>query len=170
MAIQRRPEVLQRTKNSWSANYMDCDGLHEELEVKEIEALEEERFFEAFILQFSFLELNLDRIIAHLSKKLGLTETTHANLISEQSVNRKIDTFEMLVSAFVMPESKASLSAVVEKLREYNRFRNDLLHNCANPKKFDSAMHIDQAVDEAYLEGQAIVKALASIKLYARPS
>jgi hypothetical protein len=165
MPIQKRKEVLDRTKHSWAVIYDGCSNLMEELEAKEIEAYNEERYFEAFIIQFSFIEWQIETVTLYFAKKLNLHHSSLKSIEDETSVNRKISNFDLILSSFIKDESKTLLLELVDKLREYNTFRNDLLHNCGNPNKFDGALHIDQSLTEAYDEGQTIIKLLSKLKL-----
>lgn len=164
MSIQKRKEVLQRAKMSWSIIYEDCSSLMEELEAKEIEAYDEERYIETFIIQFSFIEWQIETATTRFAKKLRLHSTSLKSIETENSVNRKISNFDAILSGFITDESRALINKLVGKLREYNAFRNDLLHNCGNPNKFNGAIHIDQSLMEAYEEGHQIIKLLAKIK------
>ncbi len=164
MAIQKRKEVLQRTKMSWDSIYQDCSSLMEELEAKEIEAYGEERYFEAFVIQFSFIEWQIDTATIRFAKKLRLHPTSLKAIETENSVNRKILNFDAILSSFIADESRTTFSKLIEKMREYNLFRNDLLHNCGNPHKFQGAIHIDTSLMEAYDEGLEIVKLLSKLK------
>lgn len=160
--------MIAALRHSRVSDYEGCETLIEELEVKELEAMDEERLFEAFILQFSFIELKIEGITKHFSAKANLTSKTREMMEAEQSVHRKIGYFELVLAPFVDEGSRSGLSAAVDSLRAYNVFRNDLLHGCADHRRFQSAMHIDMAIEEAYAEGLKILDLLCGIRLKGR--
>lgn len=137
----------------------------DELDLKEIEAYENENYCEAFILQFSFLEMKIESIIANFAKISGIHSSTCKQLKSTWRVSDKIGYFDCLVSPRISPKSKKDFGHLIEMLREYNTFRNDYLHDCSNPKKFTGAIHIDYALEEAYSDGIKIMHLLSKIKL-----
>lgn len=137
----------------------------EAIEAREFEAYEQESYIEALLFQFSFIEWKVESAIAHFGKKLGLHPSSLRMLKDETSVSRKITHFNSIMSAFISDDSKKMFHELIGKLREYNMFRNNLLHHCGNPKKFESGMHIEQSVVEAYGEGDIVIRFLAEIKL-----
>lgn len=165
MKIQKRTGVLSRTQNSWSSIYEDCSSLVEELEAKEIIAYDDDNFYEAFVIQFSYLEWHMQTAMLYYAKKLRVHPTTLKNLRVENSVSKKITGFDLIVSQFVSQKSKRDFKNLIEKLRDYNAFRNDFLHDSMNKKKFENAIHIEQSLYEAYSEGQDIIKLLLKIEL-----
>ena len=168
MKIQNRNNVLHRTSHSFDALFSDCSNLMEELEAKEIEVYSEEKYYEAFILQFSFIEWKIEEITKHYAAKLGINPSSMKMLTDENSVNRKISYYDFILSSFISDKSKNDFQQLINKLRDYNSFRNDFLHDCSNPNKFKNAMHIDQSLVEAYGEGLQIIKLLSLIKLKKR--
>jgi hypothetical protein len=165
MKIQNRKNVLYRTKFSADSIFAGCSNLMEELEAKEIAAIEEEKYFEAFLIQFSFIERKLEDITQSFADKLRISPSSLKTLSEENSVNRKISYFEFILSGFISKESSVIFRNLIEKLREYNSFRNDLLHHCSNSKVFKNAIHIDQSTMEAYDGGNEIIKLLLKLKI-----
>lgn len=165
MAIQNRKDVLERTRLSWNRTYNECSSLLEELAAKEIEAFSEDNYAEAFILQFSFIETRIESSTQYFGEKLRLHPTSLKALRDETSVAKKITYFDLILSSFIATGSKGDFQSLVGKLREYNAFRNDFLHHCANRRKFRSALHIEQAVEEAYTEGVEIIRLFVKVKL-----
>lgn len=165
MSIQKRRGVLERTKLSWDRDYSECSSLLDELEVKELVVYESENYCEAFVLQFSFLEHRIESIVAHFARAAGVHSSTTKQLQSTWKVSDKVTHFDCLLSPLLAPNSKKDFHRLIEALREYNTFRNDYLHDCANPKKFTGAIHIDQALQEAYEDGLEIMRLLSRIKL-----
>lgn len=167
MKIQKRTTVLNRTRNSWSSIYDDCSSLIEELEMKELDAFDDDNYYEAFIIQFSYLEWHMDAAIRHYAKTLGVHTTTRKKLSLEKSVSNKITNFDIIMRPFISKESIHNFHVLIENLRDYNAFRNDFLHDSMNSKTFKSAIHIEQSVVEAYHDGLRIIKQLLNIKLLA---
>ena len=165
MSIQKKRKVLGRTKLSWENDYSECGSLLDELEVKELVAYESENYCEAFVLQFSFLETKIESIVAHFARVAGVHSSTTKQLQSTWKVSDKITHIDCLLSPLLASSSRKDFHRLIDALREYNTFRNDYLHDCANPKKFTSAIHIDQALQEAYTDGLEIMHLLSKIKL-----
>lgn len=165
MSIQKRSNVIKRTAFSSDSKH---SSLVDELDLKEIEAYENENYCEAFILQFSFLETKMESIIANFAKVAAIHSSTRKQLKSIWKVSDKIGYFDCLASPLVLSTSKKDFGKLIEMLREYNSFRNDYLHDCFNSKKFTGATHIDYALQEAYEDGLKIIRLLSKIKLTAK--
>ncbi len=165
MVYQNRKRVLVCTKDSWDSLFDDCVSINDEVMAKEIEARNEEDWWEAFILQFSFLEDYIRSSISNFGKKLGLDKKTLKEVVGEQSVARLISYFNIICISFIKDKSKKDFQKLVLCLREHNLFRNDILHNCANPKKFRGVIHIEQTLVEAYHEGEEILELFTKIKI-----
>lgn len=165
MVYQKRKSVLMRTKYSWDSLFDGCSSINDEITAREIEARDEERWWEAFILQFSFLESYIRAGVVNFGKKLGLDKKTLKEVAEEQSVTRLISYFNIILISFIDNKSKKDFQKLILCLREHNLFRNDLLHNCANPKKFRGVIHIEQTLQEAYYEGEEILKLFTKVKI-----
>ena len=68
MRLQKKRSVIERTKFSSGSK---VSSLMDDLELREMEAYENENYCETFILQFSFLELKIESIIRNFSKIAG---------------------------------------------------------------------------------------------------
>ena len=87
MRLQKKRSVIERTKFSSGSK---VSSLMDDLELREMEAYENENYCEAFILQFSFLELKIESIIRNFSKIAGIHPSTSKQIKSTWKVSDKI--------------------------------------------------------------------------------
>jgi len=165
MKIQNRQTTQGRNKKNPKRIYTLGSSLSSQLEIKEFYAYQNENYWEAFIVQFSFIERIIDSINRDFANKFKLNKESLVKIKNENSVSNKITLLDCLTHNIVSNDSKQQHSILIEKLYSYNNFRNDLLHNCSKTKCFQSATQIDQAVMEAYDEGKKIFMLIDTIKL-----